>query len=121
MLNYPGQAPIYLYAGVCDMRKSFDGLLGLIQQAEIDDPLSGAWFVFRNRQGHHHSECPRISNFSKLQRFGETADCKHSGASEAGALVPAAPGLISRSRAMSHVTDDWGPPQPLRPTGPRYR
>ena len=27
------------------------GLLGLIQQAEIDDPLSGAWFVFRNRQG----------------------------------------------------------------------
>ena len=23
MLNYPGQAPIYLYAGVCDMRKSF--------------------------------------------------------------------------------------------------
>jgi transposase len=26
-------------------------LLGLIQQAEIDDPLSGAWFVFRNRQG----------------------------------------------------------------------
>jgi transposase len=51
MLNYPGQAPIYLYAGVCDMRKSFNGLLGLIQQAEIDDPLSGAWFVFRNRQG----------------------------------------------------------------------
>lgn len=27
------------------------GLLGLIQQAEMDDPLSGAWFVFRNRQG----------------------------------------------------------------------
>ena len=23
----------------------------MIQQAEIDDPLSGAWFVFRNRQG----------------------------------------------------------------------
>lgn len=51
MLSFPGQAPIYLYAGVCDMRKSFDGLLGLIQQAEIDDPLSGAWFVFRNRRG----------------------------------------------------------------------
>jgi transposase len=51
MLSFPLQAPIYLYAGVCDMRKSFDGLLGLIQQAEIDDLLSGAWFVFRNRQG----------------------------------------------------------------------
>ena len=51
MLSSPGQAPIYLYAGVCDMRKSFNGLLGLIQQAQIDDPLSGAWFVFRNRRG----------------------------------------------------------------------
>lgn len=51
MLNSPARAPIYLYAGVCDMRKSFDGLLGLIEQAEIDEPLSGAWFVFRNRQG----------------------------------------------------------------------
>ena len=51
MLSFPLQAPIYLYAGVCDMRKSFDGLLGLIAQAEIDNPLSGAWFVFRNRQG----------------------------------------------------------------------
>jgi transposase len=51
VLSLPVQGPIYLYAGVCDMRKSFDGLLGLIQRAEIDDPLSGAWFVFRNRRG----------------------------------------------------------------------
>ena len=51
MLSLPGQAPIYLYAGVCDMRKSFDGLLGLIERSEIDDALSGAWFVFRNRRG----------------------------------------------------------------------
>jgi transposase len=51
MLSFPIQAPIYLYAGVCDMRKSFNGLLGLIHQAEMDDPLSGAWFVFRNRHG----------------------------------------------------------------------
>lgn len=51
MLSFQGQGPVYLYAGVCDMRKSFDGLLGLIEQARIDDPLSGAWFVFRNRRG----------------------------------------------------------------------
>ena len=50
MLSTHGEAPIYLYAGVCDMRKSFDGLLGLITHARIDDPLSGAWFVFRNRR-----------------------------------------------------------------------
>lgn len=51
MLSFHGHAPVYLYAGVCDMRKSFDGLLGLIEQARIDDPLCGAWFVFRNRRG----------------------------------------------------------------------
>jgi transposase len=49
-----GLAPIYLYAGVADMRKSFDGLMGLIEQAGIadaDEVLSGAWFVFKNRRG----------------------------------------------------------------------
>ena len=54
MLSFHNQTPIYLYTGVCDMRKSFDGLLGLIEQAQIEGsqgPLSGAWFVFRNRRG----------------------------------------------------------------------
>jgi transposase len=54
MLSFQSQSPIYLYAGVCDMRKSFDGLLGLIEQAGMADAeqaLSGAWFVFRNRRG----------------------------------------------------------------------
>ena len=53
MLSFAGSAPIYLYAGVADMRKSFDGLLGLIEQAGMADAeqaLSGAWFVFRNRR-----------------------------------------------------------------------
>lgn len=54
MLNFAASLPIYLYTGVADMRKSFDGLLGLIQQAKIveaNDVCSGAWFVFRNRRG----------------------------------------------------------------------
>ena len=54
MLSFAGSLPIYLYAGAADMRKSFDGLLGLIQQAKIvetEDICSGAWFVFRNRRG----------------------------------------------------------------------
>lgn len=54
MLSFHSQLPIYLYAGVADMRKSFDGLLGLIEQAGMADAartLSGAWFVFRNRRG----------------------------------------------------------------------
>jgi transposase len=50
MLGSVNQTPIYLYAGVADMRKAFDGLLGLVTEAGMGDPLSGAWFVFRNRR-----------------------------------------------------------------------
>jgi transposase len=34
-----------------DMRLGFDGLSALVRQALGDDPLSGHWFVFRNRAG----------------------------------------------------------------------
>lgn len=40
---------IYLYRGVCDMRKSFDGLCGIIRADLGKDPLSGSLFVFVNR------------------------------------------------------------------------
>jgi len=41
---------IYLYRGVCDMRKSFDGLCGIIRSDMGADPLSGSLFVFVNRR-----------------------------------------------------------------------
>ena len=50
MLALTGATRIYLYRGAADMRKSFDGLSGLVR-AEMDgDPLSGALFVFCNRR-----------------------------------------------------------------------
>jgi transposase len=36
-----------------DMRKSFDGLLGLVRGAIGADPLSGGLFVFVNRRGNY--------------------------------------------------------------------
>ncbi|MDZ7693880.1 MAG: IS66 family insertion sequence element accessory protein TnpB [Balneolaceae bacterium] len=43
----------WLYRGVCDMRKSFDGLSGLVR-AELDrDPTSGDVFIFLNRRRTH--------------------------------------------------------------------
>jgi transposase len=36
-----------------DMRKSFDGLIGLVQNALGEDPLSGSLFVFFNRRGNY--------------------------------------------------------------------
>jgi len=50
MLSLTGAMRIYLYRPSCDMRKSFDGLCGLIRAQLNQDPLSGSLFVFCNRR-----------------------------------------------------------------------
>jgi transposase len=40
----------FLYTGVADMRKSFDGLSGLVRQHMGCDPLSGDVYIFLNRR-----------------------------------------------------------------------
>ena len=50
MLALTAATHIYLYRSPCDMRKSFDGLCGLIRTELGADPLSGALFVFCNRR-----------------------------------------------------------------------
>lgn len=42
--------PIWLYRQPTDMRKSFNGLSALAKQVMLEDPLSGAVFVFLNRR-----------------------------------------------------------------------
>ena len=51
MLSLSPTIRIFLCAEPADLRKSFDGLRALVQQALAHDPLSGHWFVFRNRTG----------------------------------------------------------------------
>jgi transposase len=41
---------VFLYAKPTDMRKSFDGLLGLVREFLNQDPLSGHLFLFFNRR-----------------------------------------------------------------------
>ena len=41
---------LYLYTSSCDMRKSFDGLSGLVRNEMDQDPLQGDIFVFFNRR-----------------------------------------------------------------------
>ena len=50
MIALSAAAGIYLYRSPCDMRKSFDGLCGLIRSELDADPLSGSLFVFVNRR-----------------------------------------------------------------------
>ena len=51
MLSLPPTAKIFLCTVPADMRKSFDGLCGLIRTWLHGDPLSGEVYVFRNKTG----------------------------------------------------------------------
>ena len=45
---------IFAYTQPTDMRKSFQGLLALVQRVFVEqDPYSGALFVFVNRRGNY--------------------------------------------------------------------
>jgi len=45
-----GQVRVWLYTEPTDMRKSFDGLSGMVKHQLQEDPLSGQLFVFINRR-----------------------------------------------------------------------
>jgi transposase len=51
MLSLPTSARIWVCTSAADMRKSFDGLCGLIRSWLGGDPLSGEIFVFHNKSG----------------------------------------------------------------------
>lgn len=50
MLTLGRGGRIFLVAGSTDMRKSFDGLSGVVREALEGDPMSGDLFVFCNRR-----------------------------------------------------------------------
>jgi transposase len=50
MLNLEAVGQVHLAPGATDLRKSIDGLAGLVRVAFDLDPFSGQWFVFCNRQ-----------------------------------------------------------------------
>lgn len=50
MLSIPHSLKIFLAVEPADMRRSFDGLAGLVAQTLQADPLSGHLFVFRNKR-----------------------------------------------------------------------
>jgi transposase len=51
MLTMPPSVRVYIAAQPTDLRKSFDGLSGLVAETFGQDPLCGHLFVFRNRRG----------------------------------------------------------------------
>ena len=51
MLTLSPAVRIYLATGTTDLRRSIDGLSALVRDQLQLDPLSGHWFLFRNRRG----------------------------------------------------------------------
>jgi transposase len=56
---------ILAYSKAVDMRKSFRGLVALVQSVLQEDPLSGSIYVFFNRRG----------NYLKLVTWDRTGYC----------------------------------------------
>jgi len=50
MLSISSPYRYYLYRGQADMRKSFNGLSGLVRNEFQKDPLSGEIFIFINKR-----------------------------------------------------------------------
>ncbi len=51
MIPVPANTKVWLATGVTDMRKGFNGLSILAQDALEQDPFSGHLFVFRGKRG----------------------------------------------------------------------
>jgi transposase len=51
MLTLPPSVRIYVAVGASDLRRSIDGLSGLVRERFGSDPFSGHLFLFRNRRG----------------------------------------------------------------------
>jgi len=49
MLSFTGGLRVFVAVEACDLRKSFNGLEGLVRERLGEDPRGGALFVFGNR------------------------------------------------------------------------
>jgi transposase len=51
MMGPPTGARIWIVAGWTDLRKGFDGLVGLVQTKLAENPFSGEAYIFRGKRG----------------------------------------------------------------------
>ena len=66
MLSLASQVKIYVHLPPTDMRKSFDGLTGLVRSAFQADPRDGSWFRFFNHPKAPPGKTGASSNHPRL-------------------------------------------------------
>jgi len=103
-----GSAPVFLYSRSTDMRKSYEGLGGLVESAFSGELLSGALFVFTNKRG----------NMIKVLYWDEDGFAIWSKRLERGRFrLPASPGNCRLTRRQLSLLLEGV--EPLR-LSPRY-
>ena len=50
MIGLPKVMRVFLYVGVCDMRRQVNGLSNMVRESLERDPQNGDLYVFRNRR-----------------------------------------------------------------------
>ena len=65
MLSIPPTMRVFVATTAIDMRKSFDGLVGVVRSLIAQDPLSGHLFVFFNKR---RTMMKAIRTASRIQR-----------------------------------------------------
>ena len=63
MISHPASTRIWLYAGVTDMHRGFNGLSAQVDQVLKVDPFSGHLFVFRGRRGDRVTLCVPVFRY----------------------------------------------------------
>ena len=51
MLSVSAGVKSFLYAQAADLRRGYNGLASIVQEAMREDPLSGSLFLFVNKRG----------------------------------------------------------------------
>ncbi len=102
----PANTKVWLATGVTDMRKGFNGLSILAQDALEQDPFSGHLFVFRGKRG----------DLLKIIRWDGQGACLFSKRLERGRFVWPAPvngkvAVTAAQLAMLLEGIDWRMPQ----------
>jgi transposase len=88
MLSLSPALRIFLCLEAVDLRKSFDSLGALVRQTLGHDPLSGHWFVFKNRKGDRLKILAWEEDGWCLWYKKQESDCPHSFAfTESGELA----------------------------------
>lgn len=68
MIGLPANTRVWLAAGHTDMRRGFDGLAAMVQNALAENPFSGHVFVFRGRLEQLEGACRRYSGAGARHR-----------------------------------------------------